>query len=372
MARSRHFGRALSLALVTTLPGVAQGALRIEQPARIMPSGSWSAEFAAFAFSDPIPLNGLLKHWEGGLSTSASPKVYGSWGSRIDAALGPWNCSTWDLTTVLGELSPDGAKLLWLTKQKRPLPIGETFQAGLSIDALHRTGVSVGRAWRVGNLTLGADLRWWTATGAQFGTIQGLASATGTKTYTFDFNVNYIYNQNRLYNLPVPSERGWGQGLSLGASWSGEDWEWQAAARDIGNQTRWAHLPVTLASALSNRSHVDASGYTLFDPSIEGWEGERPYTVREPIAWKTVLTKQFGGIKALVQLEKVGPISLSTIEAAFSPLPGLQTTLGYEARNHLWALGWAYGGAWLQVGASSLSWYRTKGLQVATGIKGRW
>ena len=327
MARSSRFGRALSLTLATSLPALSQGALRLEQPARIMPSGAWSAELGLYAFSDPVALNGLLNRWQGGLTSSTAPKIYGSWGTRIEATLGTWHYSTWDLTTLLGELSPDGARLLWLTKQKRPLLVGETFQAGLSVDALHRTGVAVGRAWRIGNFTVGADLRWWTATGAQFGSIQGLASVTGVKTYAFDFDVNYTYNQNRLYTLAVPSERGSGQGINLGATWSNDGWEWQAAARDLGNRTHWVRLPVTLATALSNRSHIDPNGYTLFDPSIEGWEGERPYTAREPIAWQSSVDKLFGGVRGLLRIERVGPISLYTVETTFSPLPGLGLSL---------------------------------------------
>jgi hypothetical protein len=372
MVPSRHFGRSLFFLLGVTLPGLAQGVLGIAQPSSKPPSGSWSIEVSAFALSDPVPLHGLLNHWQGGFTSDPSPKIYGQWGSRTKATLGNWNISIWDLTTVLGQMSPGGAKLLWLTKQKLALPVGETFAVRLDLDALHRTGASLGRAWMMGNVAFGADVSSWTATGAQFGMMQGQAAVSGPKTYSFDMDVNYAYNQNRLYNLAVPSERGWGYGLNLGATWAWDGWEWQSSARDLGNQTHWNQLPMTMASALSNRNHTDSNGFTVFDPSIEGWEGKRPFTWREPIAWSTSIARHFPEVTALVRLERVGPLIFRALEVEHSFTSDVRASIGYEDRTRLWTIGCASKRAWISLGSTSPSTQRAHGIQFEFGAKGRW
>ncbi len=372
MAHSRPFGSTLSLLLGAAPACLAQGSLGIDQPARMLPSGFWTTGISILAFSDPVPLHGAINQWQGNLSTVPSPVIYGQWKGFALATIGNWQVSTWDLTTILGEMSKDGAQLLWMTKQKQTLPVGKSFDLNFTLDSIHRTGISIGRAWRFAELTFGASLDYWTATGAQFGTAEGRASITGPKAYSFDVEVNYSYNQNRLYELAVPSERGWGAGLSVGATWTGKNWSWQLATRDLGNQTTWNRLPLTMAKAVSGRSHLNSNGYTIFEPSIEGWEGEKPYTWREPQAWVTSLERGFSTYSARVKIERFGPITLRTAEVDCSLSLGIKLTLGYEGRNHLWSAGGEWDHFWVRVGTASFSSQATHALQFELGAKGHW
>ncbi len=360
----------MALGLASTAQ--AQGLLSLDQPALAQVPGYWACQSSVFALSDPVPLRGMIDRWQGGYTAHSAPLAMGNWGGRLQGQAGPWSVSIWDLTTLLGEMSPGGARLLWLTKQRQTLPVGETFDIRLKLDALHRSGTTVGRAWTFGQVTLGAGLSCWTATGAQFGTARGQGTATGLKTYSFNVDIDYAYNQNRLYSLAVPSERGMGFGLNLGARWTQDSWEWQWSARDVGNQTHWARLPKTTALALSNRSHMDINGYLLFDPSIEGWEGERPLTWREPVAWSTSIGRSFSALTTRFRLERFGPVQFQTLELEYPFSSTLISMASFETRTRLWTLGANYRMAWVRIGLSSLAARNAHALQLEAGIRGRW
>ena len=155
-----------ALLLGAALPGRAQDLLSVGNPSQ-PPPASWTAGAYAFACSDPIPLHGFFNHWQGGFTPGRDPVTYGCWGMETRASAGPWSLSVWDRTTFLARMSPDGARLIWLAKQKLTYPQGEIFNLHLDLGALHRDGVSLGRALRLGDLALGASLGFWTATNAQ-------------------------------------------------------------------------------------------------------------------------------------------------------------------------------------------------------------
>lgn len=216
---------------------------------------------------------------------------------------------------------------------------------------------------------IGTGLSGWTATASQMGTAQGLAQVIDAKNYTFDLTVDYSYSKNYLYDLQVPTPRGWGLGGNIGILWILDDWRAEAAAMDVGNRTYWSKLPITIASAKANRSHVDSNGYTVFDPTIEGFEGVESQIQKFPVRWSGILRRDWDAYELAVQMERMTNLDFLSLEGSRRNLDGSRVSLGYEERTRTWRMG--YQGKWVfgSLGGGSFSTQRTQSMTFQAGIR---
>ena len=373
MAPSKHFGSAL-LAIGCLIQGYAQDVLGIENPARLgIPKLSIST--TAVSFSDYLSLHGLFNNWQGGIAPNRGSQIgWARWGGEVDWFQLPWALRVWDLSMVSETSNKEGATFIWMTKHHLDLPVGAQFQVDLKINGLRRTGATLEHTWTMwkqgGNsLVLGTGLSGWTATASQIGTARGVAQVTSAKNYTFDLTVDYSYSKNYLYDLQVLAPRGWGFGGNLGILWTSDNWRAEAAVVDVGNRTYWPKLPMTLATAKANRSHVDLNGYTVFDPTIEGYQGTQSQVQREPVRWSGILSRDWDAYELAVQMERMANLDFLSVEGSRRTADGSRVSLGYEERTRTWRVGYQGKTLFGSLGGSSFSTQRTQSLNFQAGIR---
>jgi hypothetical protein len=357
----------------------AQGYLDVANPARTGDCPGLGVSLQAFTFSDPIPVRGLMDRWQGDFTPrNDKQQAYGQWGGGFSWSEGPWRVGIWDDSHLLFESSRDAATLLWLTKRKFEVPVGTTFKVWLTAKGIRRTGSSASRSWELWRsgeawLSAGAGLRFWTATGLQIGRIEGTALATSPKQYDYNLQVDYSYNQNRLYDLTVPSPRGWGASADVGFVAGLSHWQMEAAVRDLGGTTRWTDLPMTLATARSNRYRVDENGFRNPQPTIEGWEELRTTHQNESPAWMSTLAwRPTNGCQATCRFERVASLSLLDLEGAIPITSNLVSTFSHEFRTGLWAAGLRFPRGRFRIGSTSIRYEQAHALFLEMGYSHLW
>jgi hypothetical protein len=138
-----------------------------------------------------------------------------------------------------------------------------------------------------------------------------------------------------------------GAGLLLGAAlgWRGGPWTLGAALLD-GGWLRWRGVPQQQASLDSGRTGLDADGFLLYGPLIEGRNRQQDLTRR--LSWRGRLTLD----RALASDQTLG-LTVDTVPG-FGALPALDWR---QRRGRLaWGLGWRVHERRLTLGADWQGW----------------
>ena len=135
------------------------------------------------------------------------------------------------------------------------------------------------------------------------------------RSYSFALQSHEVSNR-----LDYPYQQAFarrGAGLLLGAelAWTAGDWSASAALRD-GGWLHWRGVPQQQASLVTDRQGVDADGFLVYGPLIEGRNRQDGLTQRQPWRGQLALSRHWG------RGQQLG-VSLDTLPD-FGVLPAVQ------------------------------------------------
>ncbi len=309
--------------------------------------GKRQCDLEGFAFSDPVSIGAVFNDWRGDYHPRSNDQYF--WGfaeTGIGFRQKTWFIRAWHRQSLLAAFDRSTSEVLHITKQELPLPLGKTFPVRLSLEGQKRTGLSLGHvlsgAGSGFQWSLGGDVSLWTSNEVQDGSLSGTVQVEEKNKYSYQLQADYRYTHNYLYELDVPNSKGLGLGLDVGLLVETQGWRFEAAVRDLGNRTYWKRLPLSCVNAVSDRSHVDSSGYQVFDPTVNGLETQRDWVQKTSALWMLQAS-----------MDNTWPISGSLLLEGFGNLRFLtgninrgigntqRISLGYETRTKSWALGWS-------------------------------
>ncbi len=259
-----HFGGPLfiSLALWTALPTAVR--------AELHPYGYSEIR----ARSEPISVWDTLNGWEGEHG-GGEIQYLSSWfeaGLRGEA----WGIGGLYRRDYALWFTPDAAELYGAIANDEQLPTGRQYQVELQAHAIIAKGLRLSwqHEWQ-STLKTGFGLALLEADYMLDGSINGTATATGAKSYTYSAWADYAYTEDLLFERDLDeANRGYGVALDARVEWAFRpDWRLDLLARDLPGLIWWQELPYTQATAQSDRSRTDASGYRSWDPLVSGYEG---------------------------------------------------------------------------------------------------
>jgi hypothetical protein len=247
---------------------------------------------------------------------------------------------------------------------------------GDAVDAL-RHAQKIGRDGTDRHWNVDARLRGFTGGGIELGRnlalapewsglllVQGLALSrwrdrhiegagdfrAATSTYGFDLRSTEINNRLRF---PFQTDSGIrGAALLFGAdlNWQRGDWTLSAAARDLG-WLYWKGMPQQTFTLSSTTQTVDAEGFIVYKPLLEGRNSQRGLTQRAPARWSAAArwdATRDGHLT--LAAEHVQDFGLLPSVAWAQPLGPVQAQLGWRFHERRLELGVAWGAWRLQVG----------------------
>lgn len=182
--------------------------------------------------------------------------------------------------------TPDTADLYGAVRNDEQLPTGREYQVDLKAHALVAKGLRLSwqHEWQP-RLSTELGLALLEANYMLDGSLKGTAVATAPKAYTYSAWADYAYTDDVLFEREVPAVKGRGLALDARLGWGFHpDWRLELRARDLPGLIWWQDLPYTQATAESDRSHTDTSGFRSWDPLVSGFEGNhRHYRQRLPL-----------------------------------------------------------------------------------------
>ncbi|MDP2007986.1 MAG: hypothetical protein Q8K45_20140 [Rubrivivax sp.] len=219
---------------------------------------------------------------------------------------------------------------------------------GLAFGRTHGVGAGWSAQWEVQALVL---QRW------RERRITGTAGATAASgEYTFALNsVQHDDGLRFPFQTGFPS-RGSALLGSLTLAWQGGPWQFEAALKDAGWQG-WRGLPRQDAWLDSRTAAVDADGYLIYRPLIQG-QNTQATARRSAPAWGRLVTRWQPASAGAVSVE-----AGTDLLPGFGPLPWLglaapvgasQLALRWRTHERRLTLQWAWQGLTLTAGADRL------------------
>jgi hypothetical protein len=174
--------------------------------------------------------------------------------------------------------TPDAAALYGTIADDHPLPVGRTYDIHVHAHALEAWGVrGFFRSKPLPGLRTEVGLSLLRGLSMLEGSIQGQGTALAPKQYEYDLWADDAYTRDPLFDRKVGSSEGMGASLDASMAWDFHtNWHVEAKVRDLPGFVQWRHLPVTQASALSQRTQTDGQDFQHWAPLVSGLESYAP------------------------------------------------------------------------------------------------
>jgi hypothetical protein len=246
-----------------------------------------------------------------------------------------------------------------------------------AVDAL-RHAQKVGRDGTDRHWNVAAHLRGFTGGGLELGRrlalapewsaavqVQGLAltrwrdrriEGTGefraaTTTYGFDLRSTEIHDRLKFPFQTDGAVRGAALLFGADLGWQRGDWTLAASARDLG-WLHWRGIPQQTLALSSSTQTVDADGFIIYKPLLEGRNSQQGLTRPAPPRWSASARWQATREGALtLASERVQDFGWLPSVRWAQPLGPVQAELGWRFHEQRLELGLGWGGWRLAVGA---------------------
>lgn len=319
---------------------------------------AWQLSLRYDHHSDGLPLDQMgSRDWAKGLRPRQGLNLsYVEDELRLERQQGPWSLALLARSSASLVASPDAMELASLISRGEHPAGDRQWDNEVLLRGFNGVGLEVGHTHRLAG---GWSARW-TAQGLLLTRwrerqLDGPASyAAGSGSYQFDLQSQELDDKRRFpFQQDFAAQ---GAGLLLGAEldWQGEQ-AFAALALQDGGWLHWRNVPQQQLRLDSSTQAVDADGFLIYRPLIQGQNSQQGRTRRQP--WRAQL-------KAGWKLEPQAEVSASVEHRPdFGLLPALQwrqregeREWGLEWRFHerraTLSLGWQH---WrLRVGSDSL------------------
>lgn len=230
--------------------------------------------FDSFSYSETVSIKSTFDSWEGDNFESGERQWTWNW-VELGVQYKHWGVGVVQRYDYDLRFSEQTAEFLWLTKNKKDLPVGKRYSLDLKANAIHSSGLRISFAdsfttafnYRIG-------LSYLQASYTLDGQIKGDATATSGSDYDFQASVDYAYSEDILFDRHVTQPEG--KGFSLDVMFNYQltpELYWQFQVRDLFARLYWDNSPYTQGRATSDRKEYDENGYVSFNPILEGYEG---------------------------------------------------------------------------------------------------
>ncbi len=243
--------------------------------------------FNASIASDPVSIKSFFNNWRGDFHPHDKNNIALE-SSRFDIGVLAQKNYYLGYTyrhDVFMEASNDLTHLLYLTKNKKALPLNKEFNLYLSIKGLEAQGIVIGKKFildtvNFGTLSvfLGTSLLY--AKNMQEGVLTGRANIVSKYDYNFKTKTNYFYTHNYLYDLDVAKANGFGFSTHLIIGYKYKKFSMLLVANDILGKIYWNNLPYSYVFMNSKNKYYDKNGYAQYNPTIYGMENSKNYVQR--------------------------------------------------------------------------------------------
>jgi hypothetical protein len=106
-----------------------------------------------------------------------------------------------------------------------------------------------------------------------------------TRIYSFDARSSYANDHLSFYAERPFADAGWGALLSGGVTWQATDQaQLSLKVQDLG-RLQWSGLPQEAMALSTNTSQVDAQGYLVYRPLVQGRNVQSRYTASATATW---------------------------------------------------------------------------------------
>jgi hypothetical protein len=228
------------------------------------------------AYSEPIPILRAVQGWKG--TDRRGSRQYASLWTEAGVARGRWGAGLLHRLDFSLHFTPDAAALYGAIADDHPLPVGRTYHIYVHAHAMEAWGVRVFHRYEpAAGMRAEVGLSLLRGVSMLEGSIQGEGTALAAKRYDYNLWADDAYTKDPLFSRDVRAPEGVGASLDGAFGWDmSRDWHLQARVRDLPGFVRWRHLPMTRASALSQRTHTDDQDFQHWAPLVSGLETYAP------------------------------------------------------------------------------------------------
>jgi len=288
MVRLKRFRNSFQIAafLSVLITSANAGVIPLFNPSsQVTNENSFHLKSATFLANDPFSLKALLLDEMKGDVHSRSGNNAAVAIERADVGYSHHKYGYIGYTfreEIFIDASQDTVELLYLTQNKKELPVGKRYNLSLCIKAYKMQGIVYANnltlykssLW---NINVGAGIEGLYATQMQDGYVKGYAVATSKKDYSFAGVSNYNYTHNYLYDLNVNPSTAYGYSTHLSCVITRKNLTLTLLANDLFSELKWKQNPYSEVYLESNNKEYDANGYAKYNPTVWGKEGYMQY-----------------------------------------------------------------------------------------------
>ncbi len=328
----------------------------------------------SFVANNAVSLKTLSSSWEGSYKT---PK--GGFKSVIfsDFKIGYEKrdfsfAYFWKAEFIL-KAHKDFADLLYAVKNEEDLEEGRVYNLDLAAEGFVADGVEFGKkvfSYRNGALSLSLNAFFSILNGrfVQDLKIDGFALATAKKSYEFSSRMEYFYSENYVYDLEVNRPRGLGYDTSFSFSLEYGKYSFFVNAENLLGYIYWENAPYSRVRLKSDNAVKDENGYTKYNPTVYGYEGERNFKQRLKSRWSFKAGYEAESFSVFLGEDYVWGVGMPSLEIV-KDFKDCFLSLKYETLFDTFTISLKHKNFYVFLGGDTLNLNRAKSVAAGAGIR---
>ena len=271
---------------------------------------------------------------------------------------------------VLIDTNKDTVELLYLSTNKKDLPVGKHYNLDLTIKAFKVQGIEYAKSFDLYHdngyiFNVGFGLEALQGKDMQDGTIKGNGIVNSKKDYSFNIVSSYDYTHNYLYKLNVKKASAYGYSSDLSLYLKKDGLSLLLLANDLFGKLYWRHLPHSDVNLSSHNKVYDANGYVRYKPTVSGYEGYKNYTQTLVRKYRAQIAYMHKRYFFKLGSDAMYGIYMPYIEGDYMLTSDFSLGLGYETRFHSVTLKSQYGSFVFNINVDNIFKPSTLGLNLS-------
>jgi hypothetical protein len=333
---------AIAIIHLTAIATIAAPPLAGYNPAHLpdSPNGLF-IDITTFAADSVLPVVSIIDDsWRGNFTPKRHNTADFYWNAVSGVFYDSWRVAAFNRGESFTYSNRDTVEFLYLAKKKRDLMTNRTYTADISTNGFIASGIEVSHGRKLDNLvsglSVGATIRYLAPRALQYGTMSGNVVPTSPKTYEYNLLLDYAYNHNIIYKRNDEDMEqggfsdGYGVSADIGFSYHNGKFHAEVLLRDLGGTLFWNSAPYTTAFAVTPVKTTASNGYQEFNPSISGYEGNKPLRQRIPLKTDLSLGYDSDPFSESVTVVLINDQPRTWLEVSYRYSNDLQLSLGYN------------------------------------------
>jgi hypothetical protein len=240
-----------------------------------------------YSANDMVGVFDFYKDWDGEYSPNSSKNIAILYGyTSYTKSLDSYDISFIHRVEAVTNASKDTIDILYQDKKDLPYTKDKVYDIELKIDGFEALGLGGSFEYKSDSFK---DMVFYVngyllyGLRSQDGYIKGNMMVNSDNEYIYDAYIDYIYSKNYLYDLDIPSAKGYGYSFDLLVYYDlSNSLELSFMAQDIIGAIYWENISYTSAKA---KSTINDNTKLFKDPSI--------YGVEKSSSWKQDIVKKY-------------------------------------------------------------------------------